>query len=198
MQMKYFVWAVFFTPLGALCALCLAAEESGKLPPLVVDRDNLLKLKDEKPVPIDPWGGPAAPVADNLACHCCHANYKEESLAVTHAKANIGCVKCHGKSPKHQEDEDNVTPPEIMYPASKINKACAKCHDSHDVPAEKVVALWQQRCPDKTDPKQIVCTDCHGRHRLKVRTVRWEKDTGKLIVCDVEKKAKEDSCPDMK
>jgi len=35
--------------------------------------------------------------------------------------------------------------------------------------------------PDKTDPDKIVCTDCHGEHRMKVRTIIWDKKTGKLL-----------------
>jgi hypothetical protein len=44
-----------------------------------------------------------------------------------------------------------------------------------------VITRWQQRCPEKRDVSQIVCTDCHGEHRLKNRTVRWNKTTGDLI-----------------
>jgi hypothetical protein len=213
-EMKYLAWAVFFLPLGLICALCLvgglgddgslftavgfAAEKSGGLPPLVVERDAPLKLKDVKPVALDPWGTPPSPVADNLACHCCHANYKEETLAVVHAKANIGCVKCHGKSPEHRADEDNITPPDTMYPVDKINKACSKCHDSHDVSPAKIVARWEKCASKRLDAKKIVCTDCHGNHRLKVRTVRWEKDTGNLIIRKVKVKPEKDTCPKKK
>ena len=31
-------------------------------------------------------------------------------------------------------------------------------------------------------PEQIVCTNCHGNHRMERRTVRWNKRTGHLIV----------------
>lgn len=41
---------------------------------------------------------PASPIADNSRCFVCHANYEEEPLSVSHAKANIGCVRCHGNS----------------------------------------------------------------------------------------------------
>ncbi len=34
------------------------------------------------------------------------------------------------------------------------------------------------------DGKMGVCTDCHGEHRLKVRTRRWDKETGKLVSDD--------------
>jgi hypothetical protein len=30
--------------------------------------------------------------------------------------------------------------------------------------------------------KDKVCTDCHGSHKLKVRTRMWDKETGKLIM----------------
>ena len=41
--------------------------------------------------------------------------------------------------------------------------------------------MFQARFPPNTDPKQVVCTDCHGEHRLKVRSVWWDKSTGKLL-----------------
>ena len=147
------------------------------LPRLKVDKSAPLLLGKpiaaEKPL--------AGPVADNLACYCCHANYKEEPLAHLHAKADVGCVKCHGESHAHRNDEDNITPPEVMIPLGRIAEACKACHDEHDAPAAKVIARWQQRCPEKTDPGKLVCTDCHGQHRLKARQVRWDKKTGKLI-----------------
>ncbi|MHC4808660.1 MAG: cytochrome c3 family protein [Planctomycetota bacterium] len=122
----------------------------------------------------------AGAVAENDACFVCHANYREEPLVGWHAEANIGCVACHGKSYAHRNDENNTTPPDIMYPVDKIDRSCRKCHATHDVPAEKVVVVWLQRYPNKTHPKTIICTDCHGDHRLELRSVRWDKRTGKL------------------
>ncbi len=120
--------------------------------------------------------------ADNDACYVCHGNYKEEPFALKHGQEDVGCIECHGKSYAHRNDEDNITPPDTMYPAEAIKKCCQECHDEHDAPAKKVIARWQERCPEKTDPKKIVCTDCHGQHRLKNRSVRWNKTTGKLIL----------------
>jgi nitrate/TMAO reductase-like tetraheme cytochrome c subunit len=68
-----------------------------------------------------------------------------------------------------------------MYSADKIDSFCQGCHNSHNVPPGKVVARWATRNPDKTDPDKIVCTDCHGDHRMKVRTIIWDKKTGKLL-----------------
>ena len=156
------------------------AKKPGGLPPLKIDRGAPLMLEEtpkEKPAP-----KPTGPVADNTACLCCHTNYETEPLAVTHSLGNVGCIKCHGLCYAHRDDEDNITPPDIMYWPERIDKACKECHDEHDAPAKEVIARWQQRCPKKTDPTTLVCTDCHGQHRLKFRTVWWDKKTRKLIV----------------
>ncbi len=155
-------------------------QKAAALPALEVDKgaplllDSLPEAKPEK----TPGEGP---VADNGACYCCHRNYEEELMVQQHAKANVGCVKCHGESVAHRNDEDNITPPDMIYAADQIEKNCEKCHDSHDAPAKKVIAAWQEKCPAKTHVEDLLCTDCHGDHRLKVRTVRWDKHTRKLI-----------------
>jgi len=116
-----------------------------------------------------------------VMCNDCHMGYIEEPLVHAHAKAGMSCDSCHGKSRAHYSDESNTTPPDKMYPADKINAFCQGCHHSHDVPAGKVIALWMKRNSDKTNPDKIVCTDCHGEHRMKVRTIIWDKKTGKRI-----------------
>jgi formate-dependent nitrite reductase cytochrome c552 subunit len=146
-------------------------------PPLVVDKKSPLLLSEE---PKKAAAKPAQAGADNEACFVCHGDYREETLAGVHAKEKIGCMKCHGASAAHRADEDNITPPEIMYPAAKIDAACRACHSEHNVPASKVIATWQQRCPGKK-AEQLVCTDCHGTHRRPFRVVQWDKQTGKLL-----------------
>jgi hypothetical protein len=69
-----------------------------------------------------------------------------------------------------------------MYAPGDIGKMCGKCQKEHKAAAVKVIARWQERCPAKTDPKKIVCADCHGRHRMNFRTVWWDKKTRKLII----------------
>ena len=87
-------------------------------------------------------------------------------------------------------DENNTTPPERMYPREKIDASCRECHEDHDVPARKVLAVFLERCPHDVEPKSVVCTDCHGQHRLAIRTVRWDKATGKLITGEDEQREK--------
>jgi hypothetical protein len=113
------------------------------------------------------------PVADNSRCHVCHLNFEQEEMALTHARANIGCAKCHGPSDAHIADESwasggNGTAPDIMFLPDKINPACMECH-----PREKLIA--ETRClflAAASDKKY--CTDCHGKHRMASRRCKWK------------------------
>jgi hypothetical protein len=156
-------------------------ESTGGPPPLIVDSDAPLLLDEptqEQQASVDITTGAAI---ENAACFVCHVNYNLEPLASRHARANIGCAGCHGQSFAHRNDENNTTPPEKMYSVDKIDSFCKDCHKYHDVPPGKVAAHWAKRNPDKTVPDKIVCTDCHGDHRMKVRTIIWDKKTGKLL-----------------
>jgi hypothetical protein len=200
------------------------AGTTGGPPPLVVDTSAPLLLDEPTEKQEASAVATARAAAENTACFVCHANYKTESLANDHAGADVGCVNCHGQSSAHQNDENNITPPDTIYSADKIDPSCRSCHKAHnisprniiahwvkrnpnrtaptcrgrgcheddDVPPEKVVARWTERSSrrrpepqpgglDKTDPNEIVCTDCHGDHRMKVRTVIWDKRSGKLL-----------------
>ena len=156
-----------------------AAPKAAALPALKVDRGAPLLL--DEPAPKKKPSKGMGPMADNGSCYVCHANYQEEEMVTVHAENDVGCVKCHGQSLAHRNDENNTTPPDKMYPTDAIDASCATCHDEHIAPAKKVVARWQERCPAKTNPGEVLCTDCHGEHRLKLRTVRWDKKTGKLL-----------------
>jgi hypothetical protein len=152
--------------------------KSGGPPPLVIDRSAPLLLDEPDDKPKKETG----PMADNTACYVCHGNYDEEELVLIHAREEIDCIECHGESFAHRDDEDNVTPPDKMYWPEAIDPKCQECHDTHDVSAREVLQRWKERCPDKMDASKIVCTDCHGYHRLARRTVRWNKKTGELIL----------------
>jgi len=128
--------------------------------------EPLLLGDDPEPTPLETAG------ADNSRCHVCHINYAQESIAVTHAGANIGCKDCHGESDAHIADESwasggTGTPPEIMYPRAKVNGACMSCHKPENINTAEHKPLF--------DPAQDkVCTDCHGSHGLTRRKVRWK------------------------
>ena len=109
------------------------------------------------------------------------AKLRDSALAVVHARQDITCVECHGESEAHTSDEDNTTPPQVLYPREGIAKKCSACHRVHDATAVAVITRWQERGLQKNDPQTLVCTDCHGDHRLRVRTIHWDKKTGKLL-----------------
>ncbi|MBI5091602.1 MAG: TIM barrel protein [Candidatus Hydrogenedentes bacterium] len=115
--------------------------------------------------------------ASNSYCYVCHLNYQKETFAQKHKAAGVGCETCHGVSDKHSEDEDNVTPPDVMYPKEGIAPLCAVCHPNDDLKkGGKHDALFTNPAAETK-----ACMECHGEdHRLKVRTRKWDKQTGKL------------------
>jgi hypothetical protein len=123
----------------------------------------------------------------NQFCSACHYGFGDEELARTHELAGIGCERCHGESERHRSDENNITPPEIMYPKAKINPTCMMCHPRHeirDVASHKTLLAGAKTVFDSADEgaNQMYCTDCHAKdHRINVRTIRWNKETGELI-----------------
>jgi hypothetical protein len=118
----------------------------------------------------------AQPV-DNSYCYVCHVNYQEEPLARQHGAVGVGCEQCHGMSAKHSADEDNLTAPDKMYTATRVVPFCLSCH------TKKKLALDPNHQPllAKSVASPPRCTECHGEHRLKNRTRRWDKNTGILI-----------------
>lgn len=184
--MKFASYGLLVLALSASAILAIAAEEQrkSKLPPLKIDMSSPLLLDDAQEKP-----DKKVHKADNQACYVCHANYQEEELVGWHAEEDVGCVDCHGNSFAHRNDENNTTPPDVMFPRRKIDANCRDCHEEHDVPAHKVIARFLERELKKTAPKSLVCTDCHGQHRLKLRTVVWNKETGELITGKEQAKA---------
>ena len=116
---------------------------------------------------------PTGPVADNSRCYVCHMNYMQEDVAVVHARANMGCVRCHGDCDAHIADESwasggNGTPPGIMYPRVKINPSCMGCHPKGKIDTARHKSFFAGTAGQK------YCTDCHGKHRLARRTCKWK------------------------
>jgi len=116
--------------------------------------------------------------ADNSFCYVCHVNYKKDKLAKHHQPEGVGCETCHGISDKHSEDEDNITPPDVMFARKEVISFCTECHAKKDLLEEEE----HEEIFSKNAQPDSACTDCHGlEHRLTVRTRRWDKVSGKLI-----------------
>lgn len=157
---------VWILVLATIVVSIVACEQQVKEEqPLLLEEPPLLLEEEE-----------TGPVADNSRCHVCHINYSEEAIAITHERANISCEQCHGTSDAHCSDEDNITPPDIMYPPEKIRPFCMGCH-----PKEKIDIAVHKSVLSDTTANEGNCTNRHGEHRLNYRTRKWDKATGKLI-----------------
>lgn len=164
--------------LAAVAVAVVACKQRIKEEPLLLENgdDEEPLLLEEEPLLLEDDAGP---VADNSRCHVCHINYEDEALAFMHARANIGCERCHGASDAHCSDEDNITPPDILYPPDKINSSCITCHT-----VEKIRIAVHKGILTDTGLEEGRCTDCHGEHRLGHRTRKWDKTTGELVEDD--------------
>ena len=110
------------------------------------------------------------PMGPNAACYVCHMTFVRETISKAHAAEGVGCIKCHGTSAAHANDEDvGATKPDRFYTRAQVNPACRACHPKHDVAPEKLVAQWQAVCVAKfksKPPAEAACTDCHGTHHI--------------------------------
>ena len=105
------------------------------------------------------------PMSVNATCYICHMTFVREPISRIHFKAKVTCIKCHGLSSDHANDEDvGATKPDNIFKREKINAMCVECHKNHDVPAGEVIARFLQRKPTQSP---LVCSDCHGQHRIE-------------------------------
>jgi len=143
----------------------VAKEEEA---PLLLDDEPLLLLDDE---PEDDQSD--EPGYDNSRCFVCHVNYMQEDIAVLHARADIGCAGCHGESDEHIADESwasggNGTAPDTMFPKPKIVPFCMSCHTKEKIDTDQHKPLF-------ANIDKMVCTDCHGEHRITTaRKCKWK------------------------
>jgi hypothetical protein len=123
----------------------------------------------------------------NPFCYACHADFEDEKLVARHEKAGVGCERCHGESERHRSDEANITPPEIMYPRSRIIPTCMMCHPRETIKhvlEHKAILEGAETIFDEEKPQGPgkVCTDCHAEnHKMNVRITRWNKATGEVL-----------------
>ena len=105
------------------------------------------------------------PLGPNSACYVCHTTFVWEELASVHLPEKVTCIKCHGLSAAHANDEDiGATLPDVVFKRCKIDASCKECHEEHDVSARDVITRWIERKHPGFSP---VCTDCHGMHKIE-------------------------------
>ena len=171
---------------------------AGDAPPPAAASSPAAKPGEKPPAPKTSAKAEPVEPADNSYCLVCHLNYENEKLVHRHQVAGGGCTKCHGESEKHSGDEDGLTAPDIIYAPADVNKFCMTCHPQEKIAKNK---YHEDVFPAKVAPKtgkqaaksagpskveeQLVCTECHGeKHRMEVRTRKWDKKTRKLISDD--------------
>lgn len=116
--------------------------------------------------------------ADNSFCYVCHVNYEGEKLVKIHEPEGVGCETCHGRSDKHSQDEDSLVPPDVIFAPAKVAKFCTQCHAKRDLLDGD--EAHEKFFGGKVEADQT-CTSCHDmKHKLKVRTRRWDKETRKI------------------
>ncbi len=165
--MKYFVLIAIIGTLAFGLAGCKYLGTADEEPLLLLD-DTAKKA-----------GAPeAAAVANNQTCFVCHGNFVGDKFIVSHAKAGIGCPKCHGASDAHTDDEDNITPPNIMYTKQQVNPMCSECHPQEKVSRKAHNPVFARATPEG----KRYCTDCHSKHKANRRSTFWDKATGELLV----------------
>jgi len=112
-----------------------------------------------------PWGGQAgASAGKKVACYECHIDFKGEPLAAVHARAGVTCVRCHGTSQPHMNDEVRKTPPDAIFRGAAMQVFCLTCHDPAKHAAVEQHAAERARVAAGGKPRS--CTTCHGEHKL--------------------------------
>lgn len=101
----------------------------------------------------------------NARCYECHVDFKEEELAEEHEKHGVTCVRCHGHSQPHLDDEVRKTPPDAIFRGRAMKAFCLTCHDPVKHATEKEHVAEAARAKKAGKPERT-CTACHGEHEL--------------------------------
>ncbi|MFP4056059.1 MAG: cytochrome c3 family protein [Candidatus Brocadiia bacterium] len=99
----------------------------------------------------------------NYRCYECHIDFKGEELTTVHQRAGVTCVRCHGHSQPHIDDEVRATPADAVFRGKAMRVFCLTCHEPSDhgeVPAHAAEAM------EAEPSKRRSCTECHGDHEL--------------------------------
>ena len=145
----------------------VALSSLGGPPPKAVGQKTGASSGREADAPDDEDSAMIDPMGPNAACYVCHTTFVYEELSNVHLPEKVTCVRCHGLSAAHANDEKiGATLPDITFKRDKINAACStsECHERHDVPAKDIIARWLER---KRPESPAVCTDCHGMHKIE-------------------------------
>jgi len=109
----------------------------------------------------------------NKVCYECHMDFEDEELSSEHEEHGVTCVRCHGRSQPHMDDEVRKTPPDAIFRGASMKVLCLTCHDPAKHAREKMHAS-EAAAAKKTGRPERTCTTCHGEHEL-VDTEKFKK-----------------------
>ena len=144
-------FAVFLIVAAAVLALCVCPLSS--------------RADAKGPSPRGEKLRAAAALKANQRCYECHIDFQEEELSTTHQNKGVACVRCHGHSQPHIDDEVRATPPDAIFRARTMKVFCLTCHEPREHIKVKSHALEAARAA-KTGKPERTCTACHGEHEL--------------------------------
>jgi len=102
--------------------------------------------------PIGKNGSHHKRTADNSLCYVCHVSLQHEEITKVHLADGYGCVKCHGPSRDHSEDETLMTTPDHLFGRKDIDAMCAECHDRQHQNVKKEVKAFRKKWQGKERP----------------------------------------------
>ena len=98
----------------------------------------------------------------NGICTQCHIDFEGEPLGLVHQNAAVTCVRCHGTSKAHMDDEVRRTKPDAVYRGASMKVFCLTCHP----PVRYAVRLEHKANAALAPKARMTCTQCHGEHEL--------------------------------
>lgn len=101
------------------------------------------------------------PMATLSGCTICHVDVADAFAASKHRRKGIDCIRCHGVSRRHIEDENNKVKPDRIFTRREIDRWCDGCHQGSCKHGEG----------DKVLPAGVrwrTCGDCHGSHSARI------------------------------
>ncbi len=98
----------------------------------------------------------------NAVCYECHIDFQGEELVREHERHQVACVRCHGPSQAHMEDEVRKTKPDFIARGKAMTIFCLTCHS----PAKHARVGDHADEARKPADQRRTCTQCHGDHKL--------------------------------
>jgi len=98
----------------------------------------------------------------NAVCMECHIDFEEEEIVVVHGSRGVTCVRCHGPSRAHMEDEIRRTKADVTFRGRAMRPFCLTCHEPGEHRRVTKHAAELARPP----ARRRACTACHGEHKL--------------------------------